>query len=253
MSFFVLGRKARNQNIILQIRLSMACLPLVFGIMSKGITRFTSVQAPIGYTCRRNQNARISDGSTPLQPPLPRLFHLDIQWAMMSLTGVIHPFWTRSHQMKWRWFHLYLCNHRRLISVARLRNRVQVPPVCALDLLHGEIARRPHLFLDLASLLPVFICHPLPVVPAPVPIPVPLTCLLDTGALHLGATLQGATLLGTTLQGATLLGPTLLGRVVPTTFIIKSGHLPAQVFVSCPVLYEIKCPGKQNEMCFILA
>jgi hypothetical protein len=28
--------------------------------------------------------------------------------------------------------------------------------------------------------------------------------------------------------------------VVPTTFIINSGHLPAQVFVSCLVLYDMR-------------
>ena len=215
---------SKYQNIILQIRLSMAYLPPGFGIMSQGIKSFTSVQAPIGYTCRRNQNARISDGSIPLQLPLPRLFHLEIQQAMMkNLTGVIHPFWATSH---------YLCNRRHLVSLTRLCDRIQVPLVGVLDLLRREIARRPHLFLNLASLLPVFICRPLPVVPARVPLP--LTCVVDAGALLLkaGALLldAGALLLdaGVLLDaGALLLGAAFRRIDKFDRFLVRHGELMA--------------------------
>ena len=197
----------------------MAYLPPGFGIMSQGIRTSTSVQALTGYTCRRNQNARILDGSTPLQLPLLHLFRLEIQQAMkMNLIGVIHPFWATSHCLrKCRWFRLYLCNRRHLVPLTRLRDRVQVPPVGVLDLLHGEIARSPHLFLNLASLLPVFICRPLPVVPARVPLP--LTCLVDADALLLNS---GAPLLN---AGAPLLnaGAPLLNA---GALLLDAGALP---------------------------
>lgn len=146
-----------------------------------------SVQALIGYTCRRNQDVRILEVSTPLYLPLrlapchQRSRCVETHWTMMKLAlgrmTTIYPCGTQLRLRKNRWFHLRnrlprrRANHGRpllfaprrqvitpfritrlLVSPIRLHDRILVTPVAVLDPL-AEIVCCLGLGLDLALLI----------------------------------------------------------------------------------------------------